>query len=122
MPTEDELWDAIAQLIDDPPSRFPSPREIKDLIWQARKANQRVLPEAKIDELPVREARIRLLAGVYSHQGDTPFYRGLLESKGGIWQTFVPRSVEPVTHEDVLDYLGNEIIVRPKEISLYPRS
>jgi hypothetical protein len=104
-PTGDEVWAAIAAHVDNHGSRLPTGRDLKEFIWNARKTEQKALPQASdVKVCASKEAHLTVLATVLKHQGDTPFYRQLLGSKAGVWSRIVdPRGT--VTHEEVLEVL-----------------
>lgn len=112
-PTHEEVWNAIAQIIDsgNTSAGVPSASEFKNLIFQARGTGQAApaiaaaqplqLPEAKAGDRTAGNAEMRLavLATIYKDQGDTPFYREMLKG-GGIYSTIVGNA--PVSHEAVV--------------------
>lgn len=123
-PMTSESVDVICGMISSPSEKLPSAVEIKAAIRQHRIDRTPALSAARKRDLdgwqPLSLAQARLfrltvLSGIYKMQGDSKFYRKLLESKGGIYGQIAANVIEAsgltmadvaVTHEDVLLHLG----------------
>ena len=100
--------------------RLPSPEEWlsagevthqtnRDAYRQVRASDRPALPEPKLSNLEKAEQqkrnRIRLLAGIYQVEGDSPFYRDMLagqsQSWGGVISALTGHQGE-ICHEEVL--------------------